>query len=367
MLSVAAAAGIIVLGGPIARLLSRIRLPRSLASSLGVAVSAQVATFPILIDCFGYTSGIGLALNILFVPLVSAAYGVLFVLALLACILPFAAGVLLLIPEFLLRVCIFPVLAVDFRFWLIGGFAFGSCALLWYLLCWALSGKINLRPLPRAIACTLLSAALVVGMVFANVPIGYEAVFTLVSDYGGSALLVRHAGGVSLVASGRPDGDFLEKLCLREGIDHFSEVIFLAPAYEVNASLPVLLQYAEADVLYVSEEAEFPESLFRTVEVRGESAFFSFGGGEAVFLNEETLYWNFGGAGVLIAMGESPERLPRCDLLVADREDAALSAACSPSLEVYFGPAEGKLSVYSSGSLQIGRKDGIISVKGRVS
>ena len=367
LLSVAAAAGIIVLGGPIARLLSRIRLPRSLASSLGVAVSAQVATFPILIDCFGYTSGIGLALNILFVPLVSAAYGVLFVLALLACILPFAAGVLLLIPEFLLRVCIFPVLAVDFRFWLIGGFAFGSCALLWYLLCWALSGKINLRPLPRAIACTLLSAALVVGMVFANVPIGYEAVFTLVSDYGGSALLVRHAGGVGLVASGRPDGDFLEKLCLREGIDHFSEVIFLAPAYEVNASLPVLLQYAEADVLYVSEEAEFPESLFRTVEVRWESAFFSFGGGEAVFLNEETLYWNFGGAGVLIAMGESPERLPRCDLLVAEREDAALSAACSPSLEVYFGPAEGKLSVYSSGSLQIGRKDGIISVKGRVS
>ena len=362
-LSVAAAAGIIVLGGPIARLFTRLRLPRSASSAPGVALSAQIAVFPILIDSFGYTSGIGLALNLLFVPLVSAAYGVLFVFALLACLLPFAAGVILFLPEYVLRLCIFPVLALDFRFWLIGGFAFGACALLWYLLCLFLSGKVNLRPLPRAAACLLLSGALAAGMIFTNVPVGYEATFLLTADYGGSALVVRHEGGVGLIASGRPDGDFLEQLCLREGIDRFSEVIFLAPAFEVNASLPTLLQYAEADVLYVAEEAEFPASLFRTVEVRSEPAFFSFGGGEAIFLNEETLYWDFGGAGVLISMGELPERLPRCDLFIAQEPGGA--DALSPAQEAYFGPAAGKPSVYSSGDLQIGRKNGIISIKGR--
>ena len=184
-----------------------------------------------------------------------------------------------------------------------------------------------------------------------------------VATHGGSALVVRHEGGVGLIASGRPDGDFLEQLCLREGIDRFSEVIFLAPAFEVNASLPTLLQYAEADVLYVAEEAEFPASLFRTVEVRSEPAFFSFGGGEAIFLNEETLYWDFGGAGVLISMGELPARLPRCDLFIAQEPGGA--DALSPAQEAYFGPAAGKPSVYSSGDLQIGRKNGIISIKGR--
>ena len=296
-------------------------------------------------------------------PLVSAAYGVLFVFALLACLLPFAAGVILFLPEYVLRLCIFPVLALDFRFWLIGGFTFGACALLWYLLCLFLSGKVNLRPLPRAAACLLLGGALAAGMIFTNVPVGYEATFLLTADYGGSALVVRHEGGVGLIASGRPDGDFLEQLCLREGIDRFSEVIFLAPAFEVNASLPTLLQYAEADVLYVAEEAEFPASLFRTVEVRSEPAFFSFGGGEAIFLNEETLYWDFGGAGVLISMGELPARLPRCDLFIAQEPGGA--DAVSPAQEAYFGPAAGKPSVYSSGDLQIGRKNGIISIKGR--
>ena len=180
---------------------------------------------------------------------------------------------------------------------------------------------------------------------------------------GGNALLVRHEAGVSLVASGRPSSDFLEKLCLRENIDRFAEVIFLAPAYEVNAALPILLQYAEADVLYVAEEAEFSPSLFRTVEVRAEDGFFAFGGGEAAFLNEETLFWNFGGARVLLSMGELPARLPQCDLLIAEEENEAFSA-CSPALEAYFGPAEGKPSVYLSGSLQIGRKDGIITIEG---
>ena len=362
-LSVAAAAGIIVLAAPLSRLLCRIRFPKGASDALGVAVSAQAAAFPILIDCFGYTSGFGLVLNLVFVPLVSAAYGVLFVFALLACILPFAAGVLLFIPEYLLRVCIFPVLALDFRFWLIGGFTFGGCMLLWYLICLFLSGKVNLRPLPRALACLLLGGALVAGMCLTNLPVGYDAAFTLTADYGGQALLVRHEGGVSLVASGRPSSDFLEKLCLREGVDRFAEVIFLAPAYEVNAALPILLQYAEADVLYVAEEADFSPALFRTVEVRAEGGGFPFGGGEAVFLNEETLYWDFGGARVLISMGDAPERLPQCDLLIAQGESEAL-AACAPALEAYFGKAEGKPSVYASGDLQIGRKGGIITIKG---
>ena len=57
-LSLAAAAGILVLGGELARLLrEHTPVPRKIGSALSVSFSAQVATFPVLIDCFGYVQG----------------------------------------------------------------------------------------------------------------------------------------------------------------------------------------------------------------------------------------------------------------------------------------------------------------------
>ena len=55
----------------------------------------------------------------------------------------------------------------------------------------------------------------------------------------------------------------------------------------------------------------FVYQLKRRNPLFGGFSFFSFGGGEAIFLNEETLYWDFGGARVLISMGEAPEELAR--------------------------------------------------------
>ena len=76
------------------------RLERAATSFLGVTLSAQLCTAPIQLLAFGYLSGWGLLLNVLFVPLISAAFSFLLALALLACVLPVAwSFVVLYVPN----------------------------------------------------------------------------------------------------------------------------------------------------------------------------------------------------------------------------------------------------------------------------
>lgn len=78
------------------------RVARSVASVLSVSVAAQVATAPILLGAFGYLAGWSLVLNILFVPLISAVFGVLLLFVVVAAILPLSwSFVLLYLPNLL--------------------------------------------------------------------------------------------------------------------------------------------------------------------------------------------------------------------------------------------------------------------------
>lgn len=76
------------------------RARRAVASVLSVSLAAQIATMPIQLIHFGYISGWGLLLNVIFVPLISVAFAFLVVFALLACLLPVGAGsVVLYLPN----------------------------------------------------------------------------------------------------------------------------------------------------------------------------------------------------------------------------------------------------------------------------
>lgn len=301
-------------------------------------------------------------LNLLFVPLISAAFCVLFAFTALACIFPAAAGVLLWLPCYFLRIAVLPVTLFEFRVLLICGFSFGGvCTLLWYLFCWTATDKINLRPLPKTILCLLLCAALTAGMAVRNIP-SYEG--TMVADgyYGSNALIVRREGKCGLVLLGEPDEEHLGTLFLKEGIGEIDEAVILASPQTVNAALPVVLRLAAVHTLYVPEEWSFPDT-FRTVDVLPAGGFFSFCGAPADFIGDATLYMNFFGSDVLVCSVWDGQRLPSCDLLLAAAPDDALLSACAPAAEVYFEKASGKISVYGAGGLQIGWKDDIISVK----
>ena len=361
-LSVAAAAGIIVVGGHITRLLGRVpHFPAKAASAIGVSLSAQAATFPVLLNTFGYVPALSLLLNLVFVPLIGAAFSLLFVCAALAAALPFAGTVLLYVPRMLLRVAVAPVLAAEFRVLLIGGFAMGGAAVLcWFLALFVFSDKVDLRAVPKAVLLCLLGLAVFFCTLADNLRPAEG--MTVHSYYDTNAVLVRGGGECALVLTGVPDGEYLERLFLQEGVKELGGLVVLADNAKINAAIPVVLGLARVGCVHVPAGGGFVSS-FQTVEVRTESNTFSFGGMRAVFAADTALYVDIGGAGVLFCGEETePSSLPRCEVLVACAYGEELAAACAPSVEVYFEKAEGKISLYRAGSLQIVWKDGIISV-----
>ena len=361
-LSVAAAAGIIVLGGHLGRLLARVKfLPRKFSSALSVAFSAQVCTFPLLIDCFGYVSALSLVLNLLFIPVISAVYSALFVCMIFAAVIPAAGTAVLYVPCLLLQVAVTPVMMADFGVLLISGFTFGGAAVLWYVLVFLISDKVNLKIIPKAVGSAALCVALAVCLVLQNAAVGYSAVATVHADYGGQAFILRREKYISLILFSSPDPSYLERLLLSQGITAVDDLIVLAPPREVNTAIPVVLECAEVGAVYVRQGTEFKDT-FHTVEIRETDGFFYLGATPALFMDDAVLYVNFLGADILLCGEETQARLPRCDLLVAPSWSQALADACSPSGEIYFEKTEGKLSVYSAGDLQLRVKNGIIDV-----
>lgn len=74
------------------------RVRKGCISFLSVTISAQLATAPIGLLCFGYVSTASLFLNCLFVPLVSAVFASLLLVSVLAVVLPFLVKPLLYLP-----------------------------------------------------------------------------------------------------------------------------------------------------------------------------------------------------------------------------------------------------------------------------
>lgn len=89
-LSFAAVTGIILLSSNLKRAFGF--LPAKLRSGLSVSLSAQFATAPALMASFGYVSAAGLFLNVIFVPVISLLYALLFVCATLGSFIPFIAS-----------------------------------------------------------------------------------------------------------------------------------------------------------------------------------------------------------------------------------------------------------------------------------
>lgn len=151
-LSAAAVFGIVILSKQIARLLSKIKAPRKLCSAAGVTLGAQLGTAPILLANFGYLSGVGLVLNIIIIPVISALFSVLMPLVFISAAIPAIAPVV--VPAAVLPLEGTISFLVDFGFEnsLISGFGTGLFVPLYFLTLIILSDKLNLRLKKRSIA-----------------------------------------------------------------------------------------------------------------------------------------------------------------------------------------------------------------------
>ncbi len=159
-LSVCAAGGIIALSKNFAKPFKNKKLPKKLVNAVSVSLSAQVATFPVLLVNFGYVSGAGLLLNVLILPLLSVIFIILFLCTFISTVLSFAAPIILPIAALPLQAVISFLLDAGFENALISGFGTAAFAPIYFLRMTALTDKINVRPLYRICAAVCAASVL---------------------------------------------------------------------------------------------------------------------------------------------------------------------------------------------------------------
>ncbi len=198
-LSVCAVGSIIMLSKNIMRPFKRV--PKKLKDGIGVSLSAQAGTLPIMLSQFGYLSGAGIILNILIVPILSVIFSIIFVTTLLSVIFPFIAPYILPYTVLPLELTISALTNAGFEKAIISGFGAGAFIPIYYLGLLALSDKFNLKFKLRV--STVICA---VAFLCAYVPIKN---FSPVSDhkiivsanYGGGEVLIKSKQGNILIVT----------------------------------------------------------------------------------------------------------------------------------------------------------------------
>lgn len=198
LLSVCAVGGIFVFSKQISYLLQKIKLPEKLSSAAGVSFGAQIATTPIMLSNFGYLSGAGLLLNLLIIPVLSVVF-IIFFFSIAACLfipaispylLPYAALPL----EFIMSLFI----KAGFEKSIISGFGAGAFSVLYLIGVLAISDKLNLSSIKRAVAiiCAIVTLGTYV-YVKSCPPRGYQVIISAYSN--GGEILIRSGKGAVMI------------------------------------------------------------------------------------------------------------------------------------------------------------------------
>lgn len=196
-LSVSAVGAIILLSKNIVRPFKKV--PQKIKDAVGVSLSAQAGTVPIMLAKFGYLSGAGILLNIIIVPLLSAFFAIIFVATFISLIAPFAAQYILPYAAMPLEATVSFLVSAGFEKAAVSGFGAGAFVPVYYIGLLLLSDKFNLKLKYR-----LISVACAVALLCAYVPIktfspfnGYQIIAS--AYYGGGEVLFKSKDAKILV------------------------------------------------------------------------------------------------------------------------------------------------------------------------
>lgn len=214
-LSFAAVLGILLLSKNLERLFGF--LPEKLAKAASVSLSAQVSVYPVQLTSFGYISAAGLLLNLIFIPVISVLYILLFICACVSVVVPVAAGVLLECATLPIELIINVVIGCGFENALISG-EFGYWLYVPFALFYiGVTDRLNIRPFMRS-AYTCVFAVLLMFSSFATTLNGY-AVVEFNSGYSGGSVTITTGQGTVLVVS--------ENFELRSGCSASADVLIV--------------------------------------------------------------------------------------------------------------------------------------------
>lgn len=185
-LSFVVTSGIFLLERVFSRLFSFLNAKIRIA--LSTVLSAQLASIPVSLAHFGEFSLVSVFANVLFIPLAS----VLFIILIFCCVIGGAFGIssiTLFVPNYVLKGVTRLVSSLDYKTFIVGGFAMGAFALCYYAAMIVISGKINFKKITNVVVSSVLTVVCVVGTVVYNFSLKHESDAYIIGDSGMCASL----------------------------------------------------------------------------------------------------------------------------------------------------------------------------------
>ncbi len=199
-LSFVVVAGILLLNKIFKRLF--FFLPDKISSAFATAISAQIASIPISLLHFGNFSLISVFINVLFIPVASVLFIMLFATCLVGGIFSIAP-ITLFLPNYFLKAVNYLILLFDYKIFLASGLACTLFILCYYAVLLILSGKINIKKTLAIILCCTFSVVGISSEIYHNVTtykqigvyvVGDKSVCaSVINCYGKTAIIVNSA------------------------------------------------------------------------------------------------------------------------------------------------------------------------------
>lgn len=229
---------------------------RRLLNTLAVTTCAQICILPVCLFSFGYASLWGMALNLFLLPLFAVCFPVLLACVLLACLLPFAAGVFLFAPSLALSLFSAFFYLCDFSGALICGFTLSAVGAAGYYLLLALfSERLNFKKcgIGRGCLCGLLTAVLLFDCTAFGSSAFDDCRITHMCYYENFCCSLVECGGEHvLLLNGKAPETRMRTFLYRRGVEPTAVVVVSEdPAACVNG----MMNFSFGDI-YVPEDAE---------------------------------------------------------------------------------------------------------------
>ena len=334
-LSVCAVGAIILLSKNIVRPFKKV--PQKLKNTVGLSLSAQAGTMPVMLVRFGYLSGAGIILNIFLLPLLSIFFVAVFIATFLSLILPFLAPFILPLASIPLEGTVSLLVNAGFERALISGFGAGLFVPVYFIGLLSLSDKFNLKLRYR-----LISVICAVAFLCTYIPImnfspfnGYKIIVS--AYYGGGEVLIKSRDTKILIITENLNLSHTDGFLNRYYSSKIDALIILGG--ENCASV-----YQDTDFncnAYIFENYIGIQP-FTNSAIKYEKSF-SLGGIDCEFADGYSLLFEYGGVTVGVC---ATDNIPfdYCDYLLTDSKNG-----CGTKINVSFNERSSDNCIYDCG------------------
>ncbi len=262
ILSFSIVLGILVFSRPISKIFKF--LPQKLANTLGMILSAQLVGAPIMLMFFGQFSLISIIANLLFIPIISVVFVVILLFAVLGGIFSIS-GIVLFLPNYILKGINLLIICIDTKSLMIGGFSLFGFVVFYYLALLICSGLINLKSITKLILALICSIICITGSIFCNIAYNRQIRLYIIGSANLSAVVVCEKDVNTLILSDA-NGAFslsrLKSLYNSNEIDTIDNLVFCAENKDYQSVITRLNVLAKIErVYYYGQKDEMAEKV----------------------------------------------------------------------------------------------------------